>query len=281
MTKTIVSIFDELGKAQNAQRELINAGIKPDHVRLTSQEDDRNSGRKQAAEPSWKEKIIGLFDSLFEHEDDRHQADHYAEAWRRGHHVVMADLDDSLVDRAINIVKRHGAIDIDQRAQAWKSSGYDGTFDHKAPVYTPEQRAAELASYNQQSAQTVPVIQEELAVGKQVVQRGGVRVHSYVQERPVEERIRLREEHVNVARRPVNRPVTEADNAFQERTIAVTAQDERAVVEKRARVVEEVTVGKDVKEREETVHETLRRKDVDVEQVAAKTNPNPPTPSRR
>lgn len=287
MTKTIVAVFDELSKAQSAQRELLSAGVQPGHVRLTSQEDARDNGRKGEAEPGWKDKIIGLFDSLFEHEDDRHQADHYAEAWRRGHHIIVADLDDTLVDRAINIVKRQGAVDIDQRTQAWKSTGYNGTYDRSAPLYTEDQRKAELAQYKQQDTQTVPVVQEELAVGKQVVQRGGVRVHSYVQERPVEERIRLREEHINVARRPVNRPVNPGDDAFQERTINLTAQDEKAVVEKRARVVEEVTVGKDVSERQETVRDTVRRKDVDVEQVegsertAGKINPSQSPPSRR
>ncbi len=42
---------------------------------------------------------------------------------------------------------------------------------------------------------------------------------------------------------------------------------EQAVVAKRARVVEEVRVGKRVDERDEVVEDTLRRKDVEVQRL--------------
>jgi len=269
MAKTIVGIFDEAAKAQSAQQELQGSGINPAHIRLVSNDAGQNKG-----DDSWKDKIVAYLWTLFEHEGDRQHADHYAEAWRRGQFLVVADVENTQVDRTVEIMKRYGTIDLDRRAEQWKSTGYQGRYDHSAAPYTPEERARELSTLKQQQTQAVPVVQEELAVGKQVVQRGGVRIHSYVQERPVEEIVRLREERVNVARRPVDRPVTPSDQAFQERTIEVTAQGEQAVVEKRARVVEEVVVGKDVQQREETVHGNVRRKDVRVEEVgdvAAKT----------
>ncbi len=79
----------------------------------------------------------------------------------------------------------------------------------------------------------------------------------------------MREEHVTVERRPVNRAVSDADvSAFKEGTIEVTETAEEAVVAKQARVVEEVVVGKQVEERTETVRDTVRRTDVEVEQIA-------------
>jgi len=51
----------------------------------------------------------------------------------------------------------------------------------------------------------------------------------------------------------------------------VREKSEEAVVQKQARVVEEVRVGKEVNERTETVRDTVRRTDVQVEETD-KTN---------
>jgi uncharacterized protein (TIGR02271 family) len=92
------------------------------------------------------------------------------------------------------------------------------------------------------------------------------------EERPVEARVNLREEHVSVQRRPVDRPATEADfNKAATANLEVTESAERAVVSKEARVVEEVQIGKQATERTETIRDTVRKTDVDVERVD-KTN---------
>ena len=115
----------------------------------------------------------------------------------------------------------------------------------------------------------IPVVEEEVRVGKREVERGGVRVRTEVSEKPVEEQVNLREEHVRVERRPVDRPATQADvnRALKEGSIEVTERAEEAVVQKHARVVEEVVLGKEQTERTETVRDTVKRTDVDVEQV--------------
>jgi hypothetical protein len=75
---------------------------------------------------------------------------------------------------------------------------------------------------------------------------------------------------VRVERHPVDRPATEADvAAAKERTIEVTETDEEAVARKQARVVEEVVVHKDVQEHTETVRDTVRRTEVEVEPIGA------------
>lgn len=115
----------------------------------------------------------------------------------------------------------------------------------------------------------VPIVEEQVQIGKREVERGGVRVRTEVEEKPVEEQVRLREEHVRVERRPVDRPATEADirRAQQAGTIEVTERAEQPVVQKQARVVEEVVVGKEATQRTETVRDTVRKTDVEVEQV--------------
>jgi len=120
------------------------------------------------------------------------------------------------------------------------------------------------------SSAAIPVVQEQLKVGKREVQRGGVRVFSRVVETPVDESIGLREEHVNVQRRTVDEPISSADStAFKEQSIEMRETAEEAVVEKSARVVEEVMINKEVSQREQQIHDTVRHTEVEVEQLGA------------
>ncbi|MBC7686040.1 MAG: YsnF/AvaK domain-containing protein [Bdellovibrionales bacterium] len=130
---------------------------------------------------------------------------------------------------------------------------------------------SQLQGTQQRSGETqaIPIIQEELKVGKREVQRGGVRIFQRVVETPVNETVGLREERVNVERHAVDRPISAADvNAFQETTIELRETAEEAVVSKTARVVEEVVIGKDVSQRQEQITDTVRRTEVDVQQIS-------------
>jgi len=112
---------------------------------------------------------------------------------------------------------------------------------------------------------TIPVVEEDIQVGKRAAEHT-VHVYTTVREKPVEEQVHLREERVTVERHPVDRPASAADQAaFKEDTIEMTETVEEPVVSKRARVVEEVVVHKEAKDRVETVRDTVRRTDVDVE----------------
>ena len=116
----------------------------------------------------------------------------------------------------------------------------------------------------------IPIIEEQLQVGKREVQRGGVRVFQRVVETPVNETVNLREEHVSVERGPGDQPVSSADlAAFQEKSIELRETAEEAVVQKSARVVEEVVIGKEVTQRQEQISDTVRHTEVDVQQVGA------------
>jgi stress response protein YsnF len=98
----------------------------------------------------------------------------------------------------------------------------------------------------------IPIVEEQLRVGKREVNRGGARVRSYVREVPVHEQVSLREEHVSVERRPVNETLRAGElnggDAFQERNIEMTETAEEAVVAKEARVKEELVVRKTAEE---------------------------------
>jgi uncharacterized protein (TIGR02271 family) len=111
---------------------------------------------------------------------------------------------------------------------------------------------------------TIPIVKENLQVGKREVQEGTTRVQKRVVETPIEKNITLKEEDVRVERRAANRPVQDADQAFRNETIEMTETKEVPMVSKEARVTGEVALKKDTQERRETVRETVRNTDVQV-----------------
>jgi uncharacterized protein (TIGR02271 family) len=197
--------------------------------------------------------IIGALTRLGVPDEHAH---YYAEGVRRGGTLLTVESDDAFADKAADIIGRHEAVDIVQRAGQWKKTGWS-RFDERAAAYTPEQRKREAV---------LPVVEEQVKVGKREVGKGGVRVHSYVIERPVEEKVSLREEHAKVERRPVERALKPGEEAFKETTIEIEERAEEPVVSKEARVKEEVVVGKEATERTEIIRETARRTDIDVDE---------------
>lgn len=187
--------------------------------------------------------IIGALANLGVPEEEAH---YYAEGVRRGGTLITVRAEnDQSAECAARVMREHGAVDIEKRAAQWKEKGWSGSFGE---------------------GEVIPVAKEELAVGKRQVQAGGVRVYSHVVEQPVEQTVNLREEHAKVERRPVDRPLAAGDDAFREKSIEVNETAEEPVVEKRSRVVEEVRVGKQAAERQQTVQDKVRSTEVQVEQ---------------
>ena len=121
----------------------------------------------------------------------------------------------------------------------------------------------------------IPVVEERLHIGKRETAHGRVRIRSYVVETPVEEQVTLHREHVEVERRPVDRPADAAAGAaFQERTIEATEVAEEAVVAKDARIKEEVVIRKTADDETRTVKDTVRRTEVEVDDDRAKGGPS-------
>jgi uncharacterized protein (TIGR02271 family) len=202
-------------------------------------------------------RIEHFFKRLFGDDDRPEEAGHYQEAVRRGGALLSVEVnDESSVERVQEALYAAGAVDIDSRVAQWRGAGYTG-YDRNAPAYTSEEIAAERQAF--------PVVQESLEVGKREVSTGGVRVYSRVTETPVSEAVTLREEHATIERRAVDRPATTAD--LTESSVEVRETAEQAVVAKTARVVEEVVVGKESSSRTETVNDTVRGTEVEVERV--------------
>jgi Domain of unknown function (DUF2382) len=163
----------------------------------------------------------------------------YAEAVGRGGVLVAAEAEDT--DKALAVMDR---------------------FDDKEPEELLERGGQAEQVERAQS------VEEELRVGKEQT-TSGKRLVSSVSEREVEKPVTLREEEVEVERRREDRRLGsgDADRAFREETVEVTATSERPVVSKEARVTGEMALRKQTGERQEVVRDTVRSKDVEVETV--------------
>jgi stress response protein YsnF len=196
----------------------------------------------------------------------------YEEAERRGHCTLVVDCrTEDEMDRAHGILDRYDVIDIDEHATQWQSEAGDRAPASEGRMESAESARAMADTRAEANTQaSIPVIEEDLQVGKREVERGRVRVFTRVTERPVEASVQLREERAQVSRQPVDRPATEADmNAFKEGSMEIRERAEVPVLQKQARVVEEVQVGKKVEERTETLRDKVRKTEVQVEEDAA------------
>jgi uncharacterized protein (TIGR02271 family) len=266
MELSVVAVFDSQDDAQRALDALLADGFSASNARITSAETGRNPSATDTLARRQEDESLGdKIARFFGFDDDYEET--YSEAVRRGHyvlHVEAADHDEAT--RAKSIIDRFDPVDIDSKSREWRDSGW-------APRTTVGGTAGLSAAGTSAPVgdQSIPLAEEQLQVGKREVQTGGVRVISRVVQRPVEADISLKQERATVARRPVDRAVTDSDNAFKEQTIEVRESAEEPVVSKTARVVEEVRVGKDIDTREETVRDTVRKTEVDVEQIGTPT----------
>ena len=77
----------------------------------------------------------GLIGGLTDMGVSKADAEYYAESVRRGGALVTVRADDSRAERAAEVMREHGAIDIERRAEKWRERGWTG-FDEKATPYT-------------------------------------------------------------------------------------------------------------------------------------------------
>lgn len=246
MGKTVVGLFDRLGDAQTAMRDLQNVGFQRDSVTFVQQAQQ------------------GLLSRLTHAAIPQQDAEIYADGVQHGGGLILLQaLTDADAERAADILDRYPLVNISTRRSNYKRMSLERS---SSSVNT----ATANSNLYEGGAVAIPIIEEEISIGKRAVDSGGVRVDMRVEEVPVSEQVTLREEHVDVQRRRVDRPVSDADlAALQHGTFELRETNEEALVSKQARIVEEVVIHKDVTERTATIQDTVRHTEVDVEQVPA------------
>ncbi len=285
-SETIVAVFDTAAHAEAAVSALIADGVPASSIEHYARDQgtteqttvgtDVNPGSAHRGFWGW---LTGEQETASSH----HAL--YDQSIQTGGTVVTVISDGTNIDQIYNVLEAHSPIDLDERHSQYSETGaygssYSGstaTGVGAAALGTAAVGTAALgttatgttatgtAATGNSTEEVIALSEESLQVGKRAVDRGTTRVRRYVMERPVEEQIRLRNETVSVFRRPVTGSATVGTDAFSDREIVVNETDEEAVVAKSAHVVEEVVVQKGVEERVETVRETLRKEEVEID----------------
>ena len=263
MRQTVVGLFESDADARRAMQMLTDRGTEPDQVEITHAQEQAGTGSAGPADAGVAQRVRNFFSGIFGPQDEP-EVGHYAEAVRRGGAVLKVELDDDAqIDGVREAFTAAGAVDIDQRIESWRAQGWS---DGGVAAAKPLPASTEAAVVDAEGV--IPVLQEELSVGKRRVSTGGLRVYARTVETPVTQDVQLRTEHAEVQRRVVDRPATTADLAgLQDRTIEVSESAEVPVVQKTARVVEEVRVGKTVEQRTQEIADTVRSTEVEVERL--------------
>lgn len=293
MTRTVTAFFDSRAEAEAARDRLYQSRIDAERVRIIDQSNMGSGTSTSTSTSTSSSQEGGFWESLknaFMPEEDHYA---YSEGLRRGGFLLTAEVSETEANEAIRVLDESGSVDFDQRTEQWRGEGWAGLagdgqskagmgmgssgMGAMASGYTAETRTNTASSLTGSDAREgvvaeehIPIVEEELKVGKREVERGGARVRSYVREVPVSEQVRLREEHVEVERRPVGERLdpSEASSLLQDRTIEMTETAEEAVVAKEARVVEEVVIRKTADEHVEQIADTVRRTEVEVDEGA-------------
>ncbi|WP_174300355.1 YsnF/AvaK domain-containing protein [Caulobacter sp. S45] len=254
---TFTALYDKQADAEAMQARLEELGIIDLDHDLHSQSSngfDRHAYSDESNPAFWGKK-----GGVAPPKQDRHI---YEEALRRGGYLLTVNCDDAEAPRVHQILEGSNAVDMVDRERELRASGF------VPPVAAPV--AATAAA-----DEVIPVVEEQLVVGKRQVDRGNVRVRAYTVETPVQESVSLREERVDVERRAVNTQVADIDSLFQERALVLTETSEEVVVGKEARIVEELSVHKEAGQRVETVSDTVRHTEVEVDEISPKPTTRP------
>lgn len=266
----IVAMFETYVQAKAARDKLTASGVAAGSIDIldrNAQANDSSVTYDRNSEGFW-----GALKGFFMPEEDSHA---YAEGLERGHSMLVVRPEPAHREQVVTMLESFNPIDFDARESEWKQSGWTGTYAGAAtmPAAKPAATAPTMpaTATSAMGDDKIQVLEENLRVGKREVAGGQVRIRSYVVERPVEAQVTLREERVTLERHPVDRPVGDIGaDAFRERTIDVTGTSEEAVIAKDIRVVEEIGLRKEATERTETVKDTVRRTEVEIEDDTAK-----------
>jgi len=265
--ETVVAVFDTAAHAEAAIKALKAGGFADADISLF--DDARLKAGKAAIAAGVKE--AGLWHRLFGRDVHQHEAAVYGQTIEEGGVVVSARVLDSEVAHAIAILDLHRPVDVHDRAvtSGIAPAAHVAAIEKKLDAI-PLARAQQVAVSPKLAAahdEVLRLAEEQLQVGKQMLETGRTRVRRFITERDVSADVNLHEEHAEVLRRAVTDPKFVGDIDWADREIEVVETAEHALVNKTARVVEEVSLKKIGTDHVETVHDKLRRQQVEIERV--------------
>ena len=272
--ETIVTMFSNISLAEGAKRNLIKAGFLDDDIDIISGERLRTEGH-EARHP-------GFWQRLFGNTLEEDQAEVYEDAMRTGGVVLSLRADEDELPRALGILDAHeeltersAALPDDYAPDDGLTAPASGTLQENGaidPLQTDSAHrgTARTALTGDESDEDVLRLAEErLEVGKRLVSEGSTRVRRYTVTDRVSENVSLHEQHAEIFRRPVNETGSPDQVDWSEKTVEVEETHEQPVVNKTAQIIEEVVLRKEASDRVETINDSVRRQEVDIDHARA------------
>jgi uncharacterized protein (TIGR02271 family) len=242
----VVAVYDTEATANAALKSLVSAGYDTHDISVIHSEDE--AVKAGLYEP-------GVWQRLFGRDLEHREASVLSRSFREGSVIVSVRASESEAPRIMTLLDSHKPVDVLDRAKAYGLVG--------ATPETPKAPATSKLT----DEELLRVAEEQLNVGKRTIESGHTRVRRYVIERPVDANITLHEEHAQVIRRAISDPTYLKDVDWSDKTIDVTETAEEPVVNKTVRVTEEVVIRRQGSDRTQTVHDTVRRQQVEVDHL--------------
>ena len=247
----IVAVYDRAGKAKDAARALEASGFSASDISLLNRDSVTDAEVHEA----------GLWRRLFGRNVGDRESAVYGRTIESGGAVLTLRTADTEVPRAMKILDVHNPVDVNERATALGV----------APPATRTTVSQAVPTSKLTKEETLRLAEEQLEVGKRQVETGKARIRRFVTERPVETQVTLHEERAEMMRRAITDPSLLKDVDWTDKVIEITETAEQAVVTKTVRVAEEVVIRKEGSDRVETVRDTVRRQQVELERLPRDT----------
>jgi uncharacterized protein (TIGR02271 family) len=271
--ETIVAAFDTPEHAQAAVKALKAGGFHGDDISVFDKE--RIAAGGAAMKQGLKEP--GMWRRMFGAGLHEHEANVFGQTVSEGGTVISVRVLDSEVAHATGILDVHRPIDVHDRAitSGIAEAAKVETVAREEAVtpFTAPQRVATSPNAASVHSDVLRLAEEQLQVGKEMVETGRTRVRRFTTEREVAQDVSLHEEHAEVLRRAVAEPASFKDVDWAEDEIEVVETAEHALASKTARVVEEIELKKVGTDHIETIHERLRRQQAEVLKADPRGNP--------
>ena len=267
--ETLVAVYDTPAHADAAVRALKAAGFHEFDISVFNGE--RLKAGKAALSANVKEP--GLWQRLFGSDVYEHEAKVYGQTVEDGGVVISLRVPESEVAHATAVLDIHRPADVHDRAVTMGVAPAAKVEAIQEKIELVPLAAVQRVAVSPKLAAAQPDVlrlaEEQLQVGKEMAETGRTRVRRFVTEKEVAADVKLHEEHAEVIRKAITDAAFVGDIDWADEEIEVVETAEHAVAKKTARIVEEVALRKVGTDHVETIHDKLRRQQVEIERVGA------------
>jgi uncharacterized protein (TIGR02271 family) len=230
----VIASYDKSEKAKDAMRALQASGFSSSDISVLSRDSLTQAEIHET----------GLWRRLFGREISEQEGAAYGRTIEAGGGLLSLRVPETEVARAIEILN----------------------------VQNPAAKAAAVGAVaasvvNGKDEQVFRLAEEQIDVTKRQVQKGMARIRRFITQKPVEAKVTLHEEHIAMVRRSITNPnfIKDKEIDWTDTSFVLTETDEEPVITKTAHFVEEVIVRKEGSDHVETVRDTVRRQNIDIE----------------